>query len=79
MYGSKEVTERWQQQNRLTHKNMTRDKTSLLFGRAHLHILKLEVVLEGIGRDEPQLTWRDRAGGADEHENKTMNNEQLFL
>lgn len=44
-------------------------KTILLYWQGHLHILELEVVLEGIGRDEPQLTWCDRAGEGGKHKN----------
>lgn len=33
-----------------------------LCGQGHLHKLKLEVELEGVGRDEPQLARRDGAG-----------------
>lgn len=37
-----------------------------LRGRGHSHILKLEVVLEGVSRDEPQLAGRDGAGKVEE-------------
>lgn len=39
--------------------------TILRYQQGHLHILKLEVVLEGVGRDEPQLAKCDRAGEDD--------------
>lgn len=39
--------------------------TILRYQQGHLHILKLEVVMEGVGRDEPQLAKCDRAGEDD--------------
>lgn len=34
----------------------------ILCGQGHSHILKLEVLLEGISRDEPESARRDGAG-----------------
>ena len=55
--------------NRLTHTQVTTwpgARQSLCYRQGHLHILQLEVELESVGSDEPQLTWCDRAGDGEE-------------
>lgn len=45
---------------------MMRGRTTPLYPQGHLHILELEVELESVGSDEPQLTRCDRAGDGEE-------------
>lgn len=49
----------------------------LLRGQGHSHILKLEVLLEGVHGDEPQLAWSDRAGKVEQRQRKKQNKPRI--